>query len=237
MLGSGVIAVVVGWLSLFRDSGGGENLMSLAGSGAIPGTGWWAVLAAVFSPGVLMSAWALFVGFVFLSNSATYALAQEGRGFAMLKAAPVQPRAVWSAKTWSMMWPFIVLFVAVILVARLAITFSLAWLPYALAAGLMLGYGLMALNVSVGFRYANLDWTDPRRMISGGGGWVSLLLSLLYGLPAGIVTLLGFGLAAVWPQWSILFAAAALVLVGLYTGLWHVLMARWAESAWDKLPV
>ena len=44
-------------------------------------------------------------------------------------------------------------------------------------------------------------------------------------------------LAAVWPQWSLLFAAMGVVLVAAYTWLWHVLMARWAERAWDMLPV
>jgi hypothetical protein len=58
-----------------------------------------------------------------------------------------------------------------------------------------------------------------------------------YGLPPGLVAVLGFGLSAVWPQWSLLFAAVALALLALYTWLWHVLMSRWAESAWDKLPV
>jgi hypothetical protein len=237
VLGSGVIAVVVGWLAIFRGSGGETSLMGASQAGVIDAPGGWAALTSVFSPGVLMAAWALFVGFTFLSNPATYALAQEGGAFAMLKAAPVRPRDVWRAKTWSVMWPFIILFVGVMLVSRLFVNFSLLWLPYALVMGLLLGYGLMALNVSVGFRYANLAWTDPRRMTTSGGGWVSLVLSVAYGLPAGLVALLGFGLSAVWPQWSLLFAAVALALVALYTWLWHVLMVRWAESAWDKLPV
>lgn len=237
VLGSGLIAVVVGGLAIFRGSGGETSLMGVSQSGVIPATGGWVALAAALSPGVLMAAWALFVGFAFMSNSASYALAQEGGAFPMLKAAPIRPRDVWRAKTWSMVLPYVALFVVALLVSRLFVSYSLLWLPYALATGLLLGYGLMALNVSVGFRYANLAWTDPRRMITGGGGLVSFVLSVLYGLPGGLVTILGFGLAAVWPQWTLLFAAAALILVALYTWLWHVLMARWAVSAWDKLPV
>lgn len=237
VLGSGVIAVVVGGLAIFRGSGGESSLMDVSTSGLVDAPGGWSALTAAFSPGVLMAGWALFVGFAFLSNSATYALAQEGSGFPMLKAAPIHPREVWWAKLMSMLVPYVVLYVLALVGSWLFVRYSLAWLPYALVAGLLMGYGLMALNVSVGFRYANLSWTDPRRMISGGGGWVSFLLSVLYGLPAGIVTLLGFGLGAVWPAWAIPFAAVALLLLALYTWLWHVLMARWAESAWHKLPV
>ena len=237
VLGSGVIAVVVGGLAIFRGSGGDTSLMEVSSSGMIDAPGGWAALAAALSPGVLMAGWAFFVGFAFLSNSATYALAQEGGGFPMLKAAPIRPREVWWAKLVSMLLPYVALYVLALAGSWLFVRYSLAWLPYALAAGLLMGYGLMALSVSVGFRYANLSWTDPRRMISSGGSWVSFLLSVLYGLPAGIITILGFGLSAVWPQWSLLFAAVALLLLAAYTWLWHVLMARWAERAWDKLPV
>jgi hypothetical protein len=237
LLGGGLIAIVVGALTIFRDSGGGGSLISLSSSGVIDASGGWAALTAVLSPGVLIGAWALFIGFALLSNASTNALALEGGAFAMFKAAPIRPREVWSAKLVSLLLPYVALFTLVMVGAWFFVRYSLAWLPYALAAGLILGYGLMALNVSVGFRYANLAWTDPRRMISGGGGWVSFLLSVLYGLPAGIITLLGFSLAAVWPAWAILFALAALLLLALYTALWHRTMARWAEKAWDKLPV
>jgi hypothetical protein len=237
LLGGGLIAIVVGALALFRGTGGEDSLMTAASSGAIQATGAWQALTAVFSPGVLIATWALFVGYVLMSSPASYALALEGGAFAMLKAAPIRPREVWMSKMWSILWLYVALFVLVLVGAWFFVRYSLLWLPYALAAGLILGYGLMALNVSTGFRYANLAWTDPRRMISGGGSWVSLLLSLLYGLPSGIITLAGFGLAAIWPPWAIPIAAVALVLLGLYTWLWHVLMVRWAEKAWNKLPV
>lgn len=237
LLGGGLIAIVVGALALFRGTGGDDSLMTAASSGAIQAPGAWRALTAVFSPGVLIATWALFVGYVLMSNPASYALALEGGAFAMLKAAPIRPREIWMAKMLSALWPFIALFVLVLAGAWFFVRYSLLWLPYALAAGLILGYGLLALNVSTGFRYANLGWTDPRRMITGGGSWVSLLLSILYGLPSGIITLAGFGPAAIWPSWAIPIAAVALLLLGLYTWLWHVLMVRWAEKAWDKLPV
>lgn len=237
LIGSGFIAVIVGALAIFRGSGSDESLMSVAASGAIEADGVWRAVTAGFSPGVLIASWALFVGYVFLSNTATYALALEGLAFPLLKAAPVRPSEVWTAKLWSVFWPFTVLFTLAFFVSWFFVRYSLVWMPYALAAGLIIGFGLLAINVSTGFRYANLAWTDPRRMISSGGGLVSLIVSIVYGLPAGIIILLGFSLPALWPSWSIPIAIVALLLVGLFTWGWYVWMRRWAESAWDKLPV
>lgn len=238
LLGSGFIAVVVGALAIFRGGAGGdENMIELAAQGDLTAPGLAGALTAGFSPGVLMASWGLFVGYVFLSNIATYSLALEGGAFALLKAAPVRPREVWSAKLRSLYWPYAALFTLVLAGSWFFVRYSLSWAPYALAAGLILGFGLLAINTSAGFRYANLGWTDPRRMVTSGGGLVSLLLTVVYALPGGIIVLLGFGLSALWPAATIPLAVVALLLLGLYTAAWFVAMRRWAESAWDKLPV
>lgn len=238
LVGGGFIAVVVGALAIFRGNGGEESLMTAASQGNIPdASGPLAVLFAGFSPGLLIAAWALFVGYVFLANTGTYALALEGPAFPLLKAAPIRPREVWYAKMWSVFVPFAVLFGLVLVVAWFFTRYSLPWLPYALLGGLIYGYGLLAACVSVGFRYANLNWVDPRRMVTSGGGLVSLLLTLLYGVPCGIILYLGFGLGALWPSWAIPIALVALLLLAALTWLWNRFMVRWGESAWDKLEV
>lgn len=237
LLGGGFIAVVVGGLAIFRGSGGSVSLMDAASSGVLEPPGVWRVFTSAFSPGVIIAVYAFFVGYVFLSNMATYALALEGRSFPLLKAAPIRPRDVWSAKLRSIFVPYAILFVLALLGSWIITRYSLAWLPYALVAGLVAGYGLLATNVSTGFRYANLDWTDPRRMTTQGGGLVSLLLSAVYGLPAALMILLGFGLSVAFPRWSLLAAGGALLLLVAFTWGIHIWMARWADSAWDKLPV
>ncbi|MCA9868089.1 MAG: hypothetical protein KIS95_11200 [Anaerolineae bacterium] len=238
LLGSGFIAVVVGALAIFRGgTGGDDSLIDLASQGDLAAPGVAGAFTAGFSPGVLMASWALFVGYVFLSNMATYSLALEGGAFPLLKAAPVRPREVWAAKLWSLYWPFAALFVVVLAGSWFFVRYSLGWAPYALLAGLMMGFGLLTINISTGFRYANLSWTDPRRMVTSGGGLVSLLLTVVYGLPGGVIILLGFGLSVLWPAAAIPLAVVGLILLGLYTGAWFVAMRRWAESAWDKLPV
>ena len=237
-LGSGFIAVVVGALAIFRGGAGGDqNLLELASQGDVAAPGYAGALTAGFSPGVIMAAWALFIGYVFLANIASSALALEGGAFPLLKAAPVPPREVWLAKLRSLYGASAAIFTVVLVGSWFFVRYSLTWMPYALVAGLLLELGLMAINVSTGFRYANLGWTDQRRMLTSGGGLVSLLLSVAYGLPAGVIVLLGFGLAFLWPAAAIPLAVVALILLGLYTGAWLVAMRRWAESAWDKLTV
>jgi ABC-2 type transport system permease protein len=237
LLGSGFIAVVVGGLAIFRGgSGQDQSMFALASQGDLPSSGSLGVMLSGFSPGALMAGWALFVGYVFLSNIATNALAMEGGAFGLLKAAPVSPREVWWAKLWGMFWPYLALFLLVMFGSWFFVRYSLAWLPYALMAGVILGFGLLATNVSIGFRYANLSWTDPRRMITSGGGFVSLILSVVYGLPAAVLVWLGFGLRALWPSLSILLALAALLLLAIFTYVWFRIMLGWSEKSWHLLP-
>ncbi len=239
LIGSGFIAVVVGGIAIFRSGGREEtSLMALAQqSGEVEATGILGFFAAAFSPGVLIAAMAMFIGYVFFSNMASYALALEGLSFQTLKAAPIRPRDVWFAKLMGVYWPFVVLFVGAMLVSWVFVRYNLLWLPYALAVGLIIGFGLFASNVSAGFRYANLAWTDPRRMMSTGGGFVSLFLWIIYGVPAALIAWLGYGFAAITPGWGILIAAAALLLLAGVTYLFYRWMLRWGESAWHKLPV
>jgi len=236
LVGGGFIAVVIFGFYIFRGSGGQTSVMDVATTG-IEATGIWRVFASLLSPGVIMAAYAFLVGFVFLSNMATYALPLEGRAFPLLKAAPVRPRDVWLAKLRSVFIPYIVLFVIGLVVTWLVTRYSLSWLPYAVVAGLLVALGLLAASVSTGFRYANLEWTDPRRMVSQGGGLVSFALSILYGAPALVIILLGFGISQAYPRWTILAAGGAMALLGLMTWGMYIWMARWADSAWEKLPV
>jgi ABC-2 type transport system permease protein len=237
LLGGAVIMIVVVALSLFRGSGGEPGMLEAAQSGELSDLpGGWAMLGAAFSPGVIIAAWMLFMPVATLMNAASSALALEGGSFALLKAAPVSPREVWRAKTWSVVLPFILLFTLFMIGGWFLVRYSLAWLPYAFIAGVLLAWGLMTANVSVGFRYANLGWVDPRRMTTAGGGWVSLLLTLAYGVPAALLTLLPFVLAQGYPRWTWLFVAVGLALLAALTWAWGELMARWAVRSWDVLP-
>ena len=236
LLGGGIIAIVVTALAIFNDNGGAGSLMDASSSGVLQAPGNLAVLTAAFQPGVIMGAWAMFAGYVILSTPAMSALALERQSFSLLKAAPLRPREVWMAKLWSVLLPGLVVFALFLLLTRVMFTYSLSWLPYALLTGGLLSAGLTMINVSTGFRFANLDWDDPRRMTTSGGGWVSLVITLIYGIPATLITVAPFAAAQLWPQWSLpLMVVGVLVLAGA-TWLLMIFMARWGERAWELLP-
>jgi len=235
LLGGSVIAVFVSALAIFNNNGGEGSLLDASASGALQAPGALAALTAAFQPGVIMSAWSLFAAYVMLSTPAQGALPLERQSFSLLKAAPLRPVEVWWAKMWSIAIPSAIVFVIILTVARLIFPFSLAWVPYALVAGVLITIALVMLSVSVGFRFANLDWQDPRRMTTSGGGWIGLLLTLVYGVPAVIITLAPFALAQLWPQWSLPLMLAGAVVLALGTWLWARFMARWAERAWELL--
>ena len=235
LLGGGLIAIVVSALAIFNDNGGEGSMLDFASSG-IDAPGGWAALAGVMSPGVIMSAWAIFAAYVILSTPAMSALALEGGSFSLLKAAPLRPREVWWAKMWSTLLPGTIVFAVFLLLTRLVFPFSLAWIPYALIAGLLVNAGLTMINVSAGFRFANLDWVDPRRMTTSGGGWVSFIFTLIYGIPATLITVAPFAAAQLWPQWSLPLMLAGVLLLGLITWVLMKFMAGWAERSWELLP-
>ncbi len=235
LLGGGLIAIVVSALAIFNDNGGEGSMLDFASSG-IDAPGGWAALAGVMSPGVIMSAWAIFAAYVILSTPAMSALALEGGSFSLLKAAPLRPREVWWAKMWSTLIPGTIVFAVFLLLTRLVFPFSLAWIPYALIAGLLVNAGLTMINVSAGFRFANLDWVDPRRMTTSGGGWVSFIFTLIYGIPATLITVAPFAAAQLWPQWSLPLMLAGVLLLGLITWVLMKFMAGWAERSWELLP-
>ena len=235
LLGGGLIAIVVSALAIFNDNGGEGSMLDFASSG-IEAPGGWAALAGVMSPGVIMSAWAIFAAYVILSTPAMSALALEGGSFSLLKAAPLRPREVWWAKMWSTLIPGTIVFAVFLLLTRLVFPFSLAWIPYALIAGLLVNAGLTMINVSAGFRFANLDWVDPRRMTTSGGGWVSFIFTLIYGIPATLITVAPFAAAQLWPQWSLPLMLAGVLVLGLITWVLMKFMAGWAERSWELLP-
>ena len=236
LLGGSVIAIVVSALALFRGNGGSGSLLEASAAGQMQAPGNWAILTAAFQPGVLMAGWSFFAAYVMLSTPAQSALPLERGALSLLKAAPLRPAEVWRAKAWSVILPAAIVYVVIFSIARFLVPYSLAWMPYALLVGVLFIAGLIMLSVSIGFRFANLEWQDPRRMTTAGGGWVGLLLSLVYGVPGTIIALAPFGLAQVWPQWSLPLMVLGLLLLAVGTWVWARLMVRWAERAWELLP-
>ncbi|MEZ4518879.1 MAG: ABC transporter permease [Chloroflexota bacterium] len=235
LVGGSLIAIVVGGLAIFRGTGGEAGLLEASQSGALDLPRQFAFFAAAFSPGVILSSAVLFVGYTVFNQLSTTSLALEGHSFPILKSAPITPRQVWQGKAISAWVPYAVVVTVLIIIAWVVVRFSLPWAFYAWACLLLMGTGMIAMNTSLGFRFANLEWTDTRRMITGAGGFYIFLISAVYLLATGLIALLFFALAAVFPVASIPLAIVGLIVIAAGTAFWIWLAGKWAESAWNRL--
>lgn len=235
LIGGAVLAIVIGGLFIFRGTGDSVGLLEASQSGALEAPRQIAIFSSLFSPGVLMSSAVLFVGFSIFSTLAMTSLALERQSYTILKAAPVTGKQVWQAKSIGVFIPYAVFSTLLYLLAWVFVRFSAAWGVYGWLCIMMLGTGLIAVNTSLGFRFANFDWTDTRRMTSSGGGLYSFLLTIVYVLAAGLMAALFFVLALAWPAGAVAVALAGLVVVAGITAGWVWLMGRWSEKAWRRL--
>jgi ABC-2 type transport system permease protein len=235
LIGGAVVAIVVGGLILFRGTGNQASVLEATQSGNIGLPDQIAFLQAAFSSGVVMAAAVLFIGYSVFSQLAMTSLALEGQSYTILKSAPVTGRHVWQAKSIGVWLPYALTMTLLLIVAWVVIRFNPLWGTYGLLCLLIMGAGLIALNTAIGFRYANLEWTDTRRMTTGGGGFYSFILTTIYLLVAGLIALLFFVLAAAFPGAAFFAGLGGLVAVSLITFVAVWLSGRWADSAWRRL--
>jgi ABC-2 type transport system permease protein len=193
------------------------------------------LITVAFSPGVIVSAMILWIGWSAFSQVATTSLAMEGRAFYLLKAAPVGPGRVLRAKSFAVIIPYAVIATLLLIVSWFLFRFSLAWMPYAWLCLLIIGYGLLAFSTGVGFVYANLEWEDPRAMLQQRGRWFSLAGSGSYGLLTGLLALAPFILSSRFPAASPLFVIAGLALLAAITWFFVGRQNRRAIKAWATL--
>lgn len=181
------------------------------------------IALALYRPGVVAMVAITAMMIFYLANLVNTAVPLEGKQFDILKAAPIEPRAVLYGKFFSVYLPYAVVITVASLAFCLLLRLHLAWSIYAWLASLMMGAGVLGYEQGISGPHAKLDWEDPLRMqtqplpgiISGLGG---LVLALLL----GIVVMIPFALSAVFPpQWP-LFLVGGLVVVGLFSAALHL---------------
>ncbi len=64
----------------------------------------------------------------------------------------------------------------------------------------LIGAGMLAIAVGAAVPWAKLDWDDPRKMSSGWGGLISLVVSVLFAGLAGALLCAPVAAAAFWPR-------------------------------------
>jgi ABC-2 type transport system permease protein len=142
----------------------------------------------------------LFIGWSLISRLGMIGFSQEGKNYWMLKTAPVGALRLLAGKFIVAYLPGFLLGLLFLVVISLIRSASLSILLFGLAVVLLSTLGSAGINVAFGVAGANLAWEDPRRMISGWSGCLSMLVSFaylgvsltLYFGPPLLLTVLGF---------------------------------------------
>ena len=158
----------------------------------------------------------LFVGWVLSTRLATMGFSQEGRSWWILKAAPVGPTRLLTAKFIVAYLPVAVLGGAFLVVLSIVRGAALGDVVFGVLVVALCYAALTGVGLAFGVLGANFAWDDPRRMVRGTAGCLSSIASIaalgiclllfvgpvfgagLLGLPpaAGKVVGLAFGAAA-----------------------------------------
>ena len=122
----------------------------------------------------------LFVGWVLASRLSLMGISQEGRSYWLLKSSPLSPGRLLTSKFLVAFLPTLGLGEAFLLVVSFLQHVGLGTLLFgALVVGLCLA-GDCGLSLALGVLGANLTWEDPRHMMSGSQGCLSMLASCGY---------------------------------------------------------
>jgi ABC-2 type transport system permease protein len=118
----------------------------------------------------------LFTSMLVANQLALMAFSLEGRQYWQLKSAPLRARELLAAKFLYAYLPLVVL--GTLMVLLLDVLLGAAWLDvlHGLAAVLLIGAGLVALNLAVGVSGVRFDWDNPMHMVRGWTGCVTQLL-------------------------------------------------------------
>jgi len=123
---------------------------------------------------------ALFVGWMLLMRLALIAISQEGKNYWMLKAAPLSPQRLLTAKFLIAFLPSTGLGWLFMLVTGLLRHSELLTMAYGLIVIALSFGGMSGVLLAFGVNGANLAWTDPRQMIRGNSGCFGSLTGMIY---------------------------------------------------------
>lgn len=169
----------------------------------------------------------LFVGWMLLGRLAGMGFSQEGKGYWILKTAPVRVSQLIAAKflvaylpALFLGWLFL-LAISLLQKSLLTLWFTLPVVALSIA-------GITGLNLTFGITGANLNWQDPRHMTKGSSGCLGALSSMVF-LLAGMVLFFGpplglplLGLAPVMGQLAGILLGGVFSLGCAFVPLWFV---------------
>ena len=157
---------------------------------------------------------------------AAVSISMEGRAWWLLKAAPIAPGELLGGKLAAALIPFAATSTVLLVGAAFWRGFSPLGALYGWYGIELIGAGMLAIAVGAAVPWAKLDWDDPRKMGSGWGGLISLLVSVLFAGLVGALLCAPVVAAAFWPgatvaAWIIGPLGALAATVGIvWSSLW-----------------
>lgn len=174
---SPLILLPILYLNFFGGRSGGLNAVAQANSF---GRGLVNFANVFVAAGILVTAILVF------SRIASTGISMEGKSWWLIKAAPISGRELLFGKFTAAMIPFAILGTLLLIGVAVWRGFTLFGFLYGWFGVMLLGAGMLAMDVGMAVPWANLEWDDPRRMSSGWGGLISMIGSVVLGLAAGL---------------------------------------------------
>jgi hypothetical protein len=189
----------------------------------------------LFSTGVVICGVLYFLGWMLFNQLAATSLSIERQAFYILKVAPISASQLLRSKTFGIFAPYAIIISIGMAVGLFILNFSLLWAPYGWLVLMIMGYGLLAFLVSVGFLYPNLEWDDPRRMSNRKATMPVLIGSFLYSLVGVFVALATYALAHGQQAYAVPIVIMGLALLAGGTWLFVHTRANKVEAAWARI--
>ncbi|MBI3242640.1 MAG: hypothetical protein HYZ49_10145 [Chloroflexi bacterium] len=146
----------------------------------------------------------LTVTFLIFNRIASTGISMEGKSWWLLKTAPLAGRELLAGKFLAALMPFTAIGTALMIGMAIWRGFSVIGALYGWLGMMVLGSGMMAVDVGLAVPWANLTWDDPRRMSSGWGALFSFFINTILGLVAGLLLALPLIARAFLPAFEII---------------------------------
>lgn len=154
--------------------------------------------AGIFTAGTILLACIMLV-----ARIAQVSIGSEGRAWWLIKSAPISRTEILFGKFLAAAIPFAVLSTAMILGASIWQEFSLAGTLYGWFGIELIGLAMVTLAVAVSVRWAKMDWTDPRRMVSSWGALLTIAGFAIIGITVGGLLALPVVVQVLAPDWKL----------------------------------
>lgn len=146
----------------------------------------------------------LTVTFLIFNRIASTGISMEGKSWWLLKTAPLAGWELLAGKFLAALMPFTVIGTTLMIGMAIWRGFSVPGALYGWLGMMVIGSGMMAVDVGLAVPWANLTWDDPRRMSSGWGALFSFFINTILGFLAGLLLALPLIARAFLPAFEII---------------------------------